>query len=58
MKVALFWWLQAQDFYQSIHKDAVELANKRLKEMVITESALLKKGSASYLEKSGWTLLW
>jgi site-specific DNA-methyltransferase (adenine-specific) len=33
-------------------KDAVELSNRRLKEMIITDSALLKKGSRSYLEKS------
>ena len=32
--------------------DAVELANQRLEEMIITESALLKKGSKSYLEKT------
>tara|TARA_R110002096_G_scaffold271206_3_gene464971 strand:+ start:858 stop:2075 length:1218 start_codon:yes stop_codon:yes gene_type:complete len=35
-------------------KDAVELANKRLKEMIITDSALLNKGSDSYLEKSDY----
>lgn len=34
--------------------DAVELANKRLEEMVITDSALLKKGYKSYLEKSDY----
>jgi len=33
-------------------KDAVELANKRLEEMIITDSALLKKGTQSYIEKS------
>ena len=33
-------------------KDAIELANKRLEEMVITDSALLKKGTQSYIEKS------
>lgn len=33
-------------------KDAVELANKRLEEMIITDSALLKKGTQSYMEKS------
>lgn len=32
--------------------DAVELANKRLEEMIITDSALLNKGSDSYIEKS------
>ncbi|MCD8406231.1 site-specific DNA-methyltransferase [Tenacibaculum dicentrarchi] len=32
--------------------DAVDLANQRLEEMIITESALLKKGSKSYLEKT------
>lgn len=32
--------------------DAVELSNKRLDEMVITNSQLLKKGSESYLEKT------
>lgn len=32
--------------------DAVELGRKRLEEMIITESALLNKGSSSYLEKS------
>lgn len=35
-------------------KDAVALSNKRLKEMIITDSALLKKGSKSYLEKSDY----
>ena len=34
--------------------DAVELANKRLEEMIITNSALLNKGSDSYLEKSDY----
>ncbi|QMU64567.1 MAG: site-specific DNA-methyltransferase [Flavobacteriaceae bacterium] len=33
-------------------KDAVDLANQRLEEMIITDSALLKKGSKSYLEKT------
>lgn len=37
-------------------KDAVELANKRLEEMIITESALLNKGSDSYLEKSDYEI--
>jgi site-specific DNA-methyltransferase (adenine-specific) len=32
--------------------DAVNLANSRLNEMIITESALLTQGSESYLEKS------
>jgi site-specific DNA-methyltransferase (adenine-specific) len=32
--------------------DAVQLANKRIEEMIITESALLSNGSDSYLEKS------
>lgn len=32
--------------------DAVKLANKRLEEMIITESALLNKGADSYLEKT------
>ena len=35
-----------------ISKEAVELANSRLDEMVITESALLNKGADEYLEKS------
>ena len=35
-----------------ISKEAVELANSRLDEMVITESALLNKGADQYLEKS------
>ena len=35
-----------------ISKEAVELANSRLNEMVITESALLNKGADEYLEKS------
>jgi len=35
-------------------KDAVELANKRLEEMIITDSPLLNKGSESYLEKSDY----
>jgi site-specific DNA-methyltransferase (adenine-specific) len=35
-----------------ISKEAVELANSRLEEMVITESALLNKGVEEYLEKS------
>lgn len=33
-------------------QNAVELANKRLEEMIITDSALLKKGTQSYIEKS------
>ena len=33
-------------------KDAVDLANQRLEEMIITDSALLKKGVKSYLEKT------
>lgn len=37
-------------------KDAVELANKRLEEMIITDSALLNKGSDSYLEKSDYEI--
>lgn len=37
-------------------KDAVELANKRLEEMIITDSALLKKGTQSYIEKSAQEL--
>lgn len=37
-------------------KDAVELANRRLEEMIITDSALLKKGTQSYLEKSALEL--
>ncbi len=37
-------------------KDAVELANKRLEEMIITNSALLNKGAKSYLEKSDYEL--
>lgn len=39
-----------------ISKDAVELANKRLDEMIITESALMKKGSESYFEKSDFEM--
>lgn len=35
-----------------ISKEAVELANSRLEEMVITESALLNKGADEYLEKT------
>lgn len=35
-----------------ISKEAVELANSRLEEMVITESALLNKGVEEYLEKT------
>lgn len=35
-----------------ISKDAVELANKRLEEMVISESSLLNKGINDYLEKT------
>jgi len=37
-------------------KDAVELSRRRLKEMIITDSALLKKGTASYIEKSDFEL--
>lgn len=37
-----------------ISADAVNLANKRLEEMIITDSALLKKGAKSYLEKSAF----
>lgn len=33
-------------------QDAVDLAKQRLKDMIITESALLKKGSKSYIEKT------
>jgi site-specific DNA-methyltransferase (adenine-specific) len=36
--------------------DAVELAHKRLEEMIITASALLNKGSDSYLEKSAFEI--
>lgn len=36
--------------------NAVELANKRLEEMIITDSALLNKGSDSYLEKSDYEI--
>ncbi len=35
-----------------ISKDAVELANNRLEEMVISESSLLNKGINDYLEKT------
>lgn len=35
-------------------QDAVELAKRRLDEMIITDSALLAKGSKSYLEKSDY----
>ncbi len=35
-----------------ISKDAVELANTRLAEMIISESNLLNKGTSDYLEKS------
>lgn len=35
-----------------LSEDAVQLANKRLEEMIITDSALLKKGVQSYIEKS------
>src|SRR5665648_912123 len=35
-----------------ISKEAVELANTRLDEMVITESGLLNKGSDDYIEKT------
>ena len=37
-------------------KDAVELSRKRLDEMIITDSVLLKKGTASYIEKSEFEL--
>lgn len=35
-----------------ISMDAVELANSRLKEMIISESNLLKKGANEYQEKT------
>lgn len=35
-----------------ISKDAVEVAKDRLKEMIVTESNLLNKGSSEYLEKT------
>ncbi|HRN46372.1 MAG TPA: site-specific DNA-methyltransferase, partial [Flavobacterium sp.] len=35
-----------------ISKDAVELANSRLEEMVISESNLLNKGTSEYQEKT------
>jgi site-specific DNA-methyltransferase (adenine-specific) len=35
-----------------ISQDAVDLANTRLDEMIVTESSLLNKGSDDYLEKS------
>jgi site-specific DNA-methyltransferase (adenine-specific) len=37
-----------------VSNDAVELSNRRLEEMIITDSALLNKGSDSYLEKSDY----
>ncbi len=37
-------------------EDAVELAKKRLDEMIITESNLLKKGKASYVEKTDFEI--
>lgn len=37
-------------------KDAVDLAYRRLEEMIITDSALLNKGSDSYLEKTDYEL--
>mgnify|MGYP003626679808 FL=1 len=37
-------------------QDAVELANRRLEEMIITDSALLNKGYNSYLEKSEYEM--
>ena len=37
-------------------KDAVELSKRRLVEMIITDSALLKKGTNSYIEKSEFEL--
>lgn len=39
-----------------ISKDAVDLANLRLNEMIVTESNLLKKGIHEYLEKSDYEL--
>lgn len=39
-----------------VSNDAVELANIRLQEMIITDSALLNKGSESYLEKTDYEL--
>lgn len=39
-----------------ISKDAVELANSRLKEMIISDSNLLAKGTSEYLEKSSYEL--
>lgn len=39
-----------------ISNEAVELANIRLQEMIITDSALLNKGSDSYSEKSEYEL--
>ncbi len=37
-----------------VSNDAVELTNRRLEEMIITDSALVNKGSNSYLEKSDY----
>lgn len=37
-------------------QDAVNLSKKRLKDMIITSSLLLKKGKESYLEKSASTI--
>lgn len=39
-----------------ISKDAIELSSKRLKNPVITESDLLKKGIGDYINKSGFEL--
>ena len=39
-----------------ISEDAVNLSCKRLNEMVITESQLLKKGKSSYIEKNEFEL--
>ncbi len=39
-----------------VSKDAVELANRRLEEMIITDSALLNKGADSYFEKSAFEM--
>ncbi len=39
-----------------ISDDAVKLADKRLEEMIITDSALLNKGLDSYLEKSDYEI--
>jgi len=39
-----------------ISQEAIDLANKRLEEMIITDSALLKKGKKSYIEKSDYEI--